>query len=54
MTTTALVVEVVLIILVITILPSMMLMRHLVATCMWRVELRRLIHANLMVIVTTT
>ena len=52
--TTALVVEVVLTILVITILPSMMLMRHLVATCRWRIELRRLVHLSLMVIVTST
>ena len=52
--TTALVVEVVLTILVITILPSMMLMRHLVATCRWRIELRRLVHLTLMVIVTST
>ena len=52
--TTALVVEVVLTILVITILPSMMLMRYLVATCRWRIELRRLVHLTLMVIVTST
>ena len=52
--TTALVVEVVLTILVITILPSMILMRHLVATCRWRIELRRLVHVTLMVIVTST
>ena len=50
--TSTLVIEVV--ILVITILPSMMLMRHLVAARRWRVELWRMVHVTLVVIVTAT